>query len=243
MMTYATSSKLLTLKYVPLAWVAVLLTSLTIKLLMIIGIDLHTLATILNLSTTWLPSLIIYDSYQLVVVLLLIYLLRKMGVSLGDIGFKSTRKRYYVFAAILILVLASSVLWGFCDYIVSLLGLSMWWSKEPGTMIKTLSDLLVLSVCPVFLCSPLEEILYRGYLLTATLQRVRRVWLAFTINALVFASIHYAFGPGVMLFILLWTYIPCWLYYKSGSIYPSILFHSLNNLLAYVALPLLLTPT
>ena len=237
----ATSSKLLTLKYVPLAWVAVLLTSLTTKLLMIIGIDLRTLATILNLSTTWLLSLIIYSSYQLVVVLLLIHLLRKMRTSLRDIGFKSTRKRYYVFATIL--VLASSVLWGFCDYIVSLFGLSMWWSKEPGTMIKTLSDLLVLLVCPVFLCSPLEEILYRGYLFTATLQRVRRVWLAFTINAFVFASIHYAFGPGVMLFILLWTYIPCWLYYRSGSIYPSILFHSLNNLLAYVMLPLLFTPS
>ena len=117
----------------------------------------------------------------------------------------------------------------------------MWWSKEPGTMIKTLSDLLVLSICPVLLCGPLEETSYRGYLLTATLQRERRVWLAFTINAFVFASIHYAFGPGVMLFILLWTYIPCWLYYRSGSIYPSILFHSLNNLLAYVMLPLLFT--
>ena len=104
----ATSSKLLTLKYVPLAWVAVLLTSLTTKSLMIIGIDLCTLATILNLSTAWLPSLIIYSSYQLVVVLLLIHLLRKMGISLRDIGFKSARKRYYVFATIL--VFASSVL-------------------------------------------------------------------------------------------------------------------------------------
>ncbi len=125
-----------------------------------IGIDLRTLATILNLSTTWLPSLIIYSSYQLVIVLLLIHLHRKMGTSLRDIGFKSIRKWYYVFATI-ILVLASSVLWGFCDYIVSLFRLSIRWSKEPGTMIKTLSDLLVLSVYPVFLCSPLEETLYR----------------------------------------------------------------------------------
>ena len=54
------SSKLLTLKYVPLAWIAVLLTSLTTKLLMIISIDLRTLAIILNLSTIWLSSLIIY---------------------------------------------------------------------------------------------------------------------------------------------------------------------------------------
>mgnify|MGYP000548297067 CR=1 FL=1 len=100
-------SKLLTLKYVPLAWAAVLLTSLTTKLLMIIGIDLRTLATILNLSTTWLPSLIIYSSYQLVVALLLIHLLKKMGTSLRDIGFKSTRKRYYVFATILVLGIIS----------------------------------------------------------------------------------------------------------------------------------------
>ena len=231
----AASDKPLTLKYAPLAWVAVLSTSFTVKALTILGIDPHALTATLNLSSTWLLSLVIYSLYQSAVVLLLIYLLTRIGASIGGMGFKGTDRRYYLFGAIF--VLASSVLWGFCEHVASLLGLPMWWARGPSIILKTPSDFLVLIICPVLLCSPLEEILYRGYLLTATLQKVRRAWLAFTINALIFASIHYPFGPGVMLFILLWTYIPCWLYYKSGSIYPSILFHSLNNLLAYVVLP------
>ena len=75
----ATTGMLLILKYVPLAWSAVLLTSLTIMLLTNIGIDLRILATILNLSTAWLPTLVVYSSYQLIVVLLLIHLLRRRG--------------------------------------------------------------------------------------------------------------------------------------------------------------------
>ncbi len=55
----APDNRLLPLKYVPLAWIAVLSTSLTIMLLAFIGIDLHTLAVMLGLSTTWLPSLMI----------------------------------------------------------------------------------------------------------------------------------------------------------------------------------------
>ena len=113
----------------------------------------------------------------------------------------------------------------------------MWWSKETPLAIKTPSDFVVLFTCPVILCATLEEVLYRGYILTAIMQRVS-VKKAFIVNSLIFASIHYAFGPGTMLFILIWTFIPCWLYFKSRSIYPSILFHSVNNLLAYVVLPL-----
>jgi len=78
-MMQATTGMLLILKYVPLAWSAVLLTSLTIMLLTNIGIDLRILATILNLSTAWLPTLVVYSSYQLIVVLLLIHLLRRRG--------------------------------------------------------------------------------------------------------------------------------------------------------------------
>ena len=227
-------NRVLPLKYLPLAWVAVLLTGLT-GILIAMGVDFHNLAKLLNLTSSWALSLMIYSTYQLITVLLLIYLLRGAGITLRDIGFKGAPKKYYAFA--LVLVLASSLIWAFCDFIVSQLGLSMWWSKEAPLTIKTPSDFIVLLVCPVFLCATLEEILYRGYILTAIMRRVN-MKTAFIINSLIFASIHYAFGPGTMLFIFFWTFIPCWLYYKSGSIYPSILFHSVNNLLAYVILPL-----
>ena len=120
------------------------------------------------------------------------------------------------------------------------LGLTMlWWgSNNIVAPIKTPVDLLILTIFPIFFCSPLEEILYRGYLLTALAQRLNTT-LAVLIDFLIFASIHYAYGIGTMLFIFFWNFIPCLLYLKTRSLYPSIVFHSANNLIAYVILPLL----
>lgn len=227
--------QVLPLRYLPLAWAAVLLTSLTAKALVVVGIDLHGLAKFLNLTSLWTLSLVVYTAYQLVTVLILFYLLKRVGATPEDIGFRSASKKYYVLA--LLLVPASPLIWAFCDFAVGQLGLSMWWSEETPLAIKTPSDFIALLVCPVFLCATLEEVLYRGYILTATMQRANAK-TAFFINSLIFASIHYAFGLGTMLYIFLWTFVLCWLYLKSKSIYPSMLFHSANNLLAYVVLPL-----
>ena len=226
----------LTLKYLPLAWVAVLLTSLTFEITKVLGIDLDAIKDVLGISSTWTLALLIYDTFQLVTVLFLLYLLRK-EVSFKEIGFRRAHLKYYFFALIFLLIV--QFIWDASEFIVNKIGLPMlWWNGENVAPIKTLSDFLILLIFPVFFCSVLEEVLYRGYILTATLQRLDPK-LAFLINSLIFASIHYAYGPGTMLFIFFWNFIPCWLYFKSKSIYPSILFHSANNLIGYVILPLL----
>ncbi|HIP62971.1 MAG TPA: CPBP family intramembrane metalloprotease [Archaeoglobus profundus] len=224
----------LSLKYLPLAWVAVALTSLTLGIVKSLGIDLDSIRSSLGISSPWTFALPIYDTFQLITVLILLHLLRK-EVSLKEIGFRNTQLKYYLYALGFILIV--QFIWDISEFIVNKIGLPMlWWGGEHVAPIKTLSDLLILLIFPTFFCSTLEEILYRGYLLTATLQRFDPK-IAFLINSLIFASIHYAYGPGVMLFIFFWNFIPCWLYFKSKSIYPSILFHSVNNLIAYVILP------
>jgi len=225
----------LSLKYLPLAWVAVALTSLTLGIVKSLGIDLDSIRSSLGISSPWTFALPIYDTFQLITVLILLHLLRK-EVSLKEIGFRNTQLKYYLYALGFILIV--QFIWDISEFIVNKIGLPMlWWGGEHVAPIKTLSDLLILLIFPTFFCSTLEEILYRGYLLTATLQRFDPK-IAFLINSLIFASIHYAYGPGVMLFIFFWNFIPCWLYFKSKSIYPSILFHSVNNLIGYVILPL-----
>lgn len=225
------------IKYLPLAWVAALSTSLTIVLLKIFGIDFSALASSLNLSSSWTLALPIYDTFQLIIVLILLHLLRKEGISLKEVGFKKPHFKYYVFALIPLLIV--QFIWDASEFIVNQFGMQMlWWGGENIAPIKTFQDFLILLIFPAFFCSPLEEILYRGYLLKAMLQKMD-VKTAFAINSLIFASIHYAYGPGTMLFIFFWNFIPCWLYYKSKSIYPGILFHSANNLIGYVILPLL----
>ncbi len=82
-----------------------------------------------------------------------------------------------------------------------------------------------------------EELLFRGVLLSALLQRWRVGW-AIAVSSLLFAMAHL---PGLQ---YQWYALPdllllalglAWLRLRSGSIWPSVLAHSTNNLLAVVA--------
>ncbi len=81
-----------------------------------------------------------------------------------------------------------------------------------------------------------EELLFRGVLLSALLQRWRVGW-AIAVSSLLFALAHL---PGLQ---YQWYALPdllllavglAWLRLRSGSIWPSVLAHSTNNLLAVV---------
>jgi membrane protease YdiL (CAAX protease family) len=61
---------------------------------------------------------------------------------------------------------------------------------------------------------------------------------AFSIAGLVFASAHIFVGPGTILIIFLWSFIPAYLFLKCGNLYPAFCFHILNNCVAYVVFPL-----
>jgi len=92
----SSEEQVLPLKYLPLAWVAVLLTGLT-KITVAMNVNLHDLAKLLNLTSAWSLSLIIYSAYQLIVVLLLVYLLKRVGIAARNIGFKRTSKKILCF--------------------------------------------------------------------------------------------------------------------------------------------------
>lgn len=77
-----------------------------------------------------------------------------------------------------------------------------------------------------------EELVFRGAVLRALLRWTPRHWLAIVISALLFALIHanpiqmpHAFLVGLLL---------GWLYYRTDSIVPGIVYHWVNNSIAYV---------
>lgn len=81
-----------------------------------------------------------------------------------------------------------------------------------------------------------EELLFRGVLLSALLQRWRTGW-AITLCSLLFALAHL---PGLQYQwyalpdLLLLAFALAWLRLRSASIWPAVLAHSTNNLLAVV---------
>jgi hypothetical protein len=93
---------------------------------------------------------------------------------------------------------------------------------------------LPLTVVVVTVGPLVEELLFRGVLLSALLRRCHVGW-AVTITSLLFALIHlpglqfqwYGLPDLTLLALLL-----AWLRLHSGSIWPAVLAHSINNLLA-----------
>lgn len=85
----------------------------------------------------------------------------------------------------------------------------------------------------VGLLAPLvEEIVFRGAILRALLSQFSKAWVAILISAVLFAAIHanpaqmpHAFVVGLLL---------GWMYWRTSSILPGMVYHFVNNSVAYV---------
>lgn len=78
-----------------------------------------------------------------------------------------------------------------------------------------------------------EEIIFRGYLF-GTLRRSLPVWAAAVLTSLVFGLIHLQWNVGVDVFVM--SLVSCFLRYKTGSLWASILLHMAKNGLAFYTL-------
>jgi len=92
---------------------------------------------------------------------------------------------------------------------------------------------LVAVVIVVTVLAPIaEEILFRGYIFTALRGRAG-VWGAAILSGLVFGGVHAVGSPIEFLLPLAFLgFVLCIVYWKTGSLYPSIGLHALNNSIA-----------
>lgn len=96
-------------------------------------------------------------------------------------------------------------------------------------LLLLLSGALVVLVAPV-----VEEIFFRGFCFRAVRNRFGFVVSAVSVST-VFGLLHYS-GPetlGVIPPLAFLGVMFCWLYERSGSLWPSILLHMLNNTVAF----------
>lgn len=100
-----------------------------------------------------------------------------------------------------------------------------------GTTLLLLSAALTCVVAPV--C---EELLFRGFIFTA-LRNWKGTWPAAIITGLLFGGVHVGSAPVIDLVPLAFLgFGLCLLYRITGSLYPCIAAHSLNNSIAYGSL-------
>ena len=83
------------------------------------------------------------------------------------------------------------------------------------------------------LLAPLaEELVFRGAILRALLQWINRPWVAIALSALFFAAAH--LNPAQLPHAFLVGLLLGWLYYRTNSIIPGMVYHWVNNSVAYV---------
>lgn len=98
-------------------------------------------------------------------------------------------------------------------------------------LLLALSALLTTVIAPI--C---EEMLFRGYIF-ATLSKWRGWLPAAVLTGVLFGAVHAGSAPAADLVPLaMLGFVLCWLYRRSGSLYPCIATHSLNNSIAFGAL-------
>ena len=76
-----------------------------------------------------------------------------------------------------------------------------------------------------------EEVVFRGAILRALLEKMKSHWAAIAVSALVFSVAHG--NPAQMPHALLVGLLLGWMYYRTGSILPGVALHWVNNTAAY----------
>ena len=100
-----------------------------------------------------------------------------------------------------------------------------------GTALLLLSAGLTCVIAPMA-----EEMLFRGYIFTA-LRNLRGTLPAAVLTGIVFGGVHYGSAPVLDLVPLgILGFGLCLLYRYTGSLYPSMIAHSLNNSIAFASL-------
>jgi membrane protease YdiL (CAAX protease family) len=85
----------------------------------------------------------------------------------------------------------------------------------------------------VGLLAPLaEEVVFRGAILRSLLRWHHNHWVAIAISAALFALTH--MNPAQMPHALLIGVLLGWMYYRTDSILPGVVYHWVNNSVAYV---------
>lgn len=79
-----------------------------------------------------------------------------------------------------------------------------------------------------------EEVVFRGAILRKLLGMMdeKRHWVAIAISALVFGLVHINIPQGIHAFLI--GLLLGWMYYRTRSILPGILFHWVNNSVAFI---------
>lgn len=109
--------------------------------------------------------------------------------------------------------------------------------EMPEQMMKTFEEVMKkpIGYVVIGILAPFaEEVVFRGAILRKLLGMMdeKRHWVAIVLSALVFGLVHLNIPQGIHAFLI--GLLLGWMYYRTRSILPGILFHWVNNSVAFI---------
>lgn len=185
-----------------------------------------------------MSSFFIYMAWNWAVICLGYLLVRRLNITWKDLGFTNFRLRD-MGLAITGALIGLCVVYPLSTFIVKLFGLPP--MRSMSYSLADPVDIASALVATVLVGSLAEDILFRGFLLSTLRIRISNLWCVGSIGVIMFTLIHLPyFGWAGIVFVLLWSPLTVGLFLWRRSIYPSYAMHVLNNLFAYVIVPLFL---
>ncbi len=226
----------LSLKWLPLAWFGLIFTTLVFTVFGMIERGDPTRLIKARFGDVSLFAFAAYTIGLIVATLILRYLLGKRHLGWSDVGVTgglSGRAVLYAFGGWLV----AFFLYYFVEVTLTRIGVKMFWNEGEFFRLDTTWRVVGIGLATLVVAPVAEEILYRGYILQALLARFSPLTAA-VLSSLIFASIHIAIGPGMIVYLFLGALIPAFLYIRFKSIYPCVIMHFMNNVVAYIIIPL-----
>lgn len=164
---------------------------------------------------------------------ILAVLVKKTGAGLKGLGLRKPQKIWFLLVLGLYIVQISLIITIFM--LVKMIIPAIDTEQEQAVLEFGRSGwgYLLSAVSSVMVAPVIEELLFRG-ILFAGLAKRWPIWLAAVVSSLAFAFLHGQVNVGIYTFIL--GCLLSWSYVRSGSLYPGIVLHFVNNLVAFVLL-------
>jgi membrane protease YdiL (CAAX protease family) len=232
----ATSQPRLSLKWLPVAWISLGFTTLVFTVFGMVEKGDPTRMIEAVFGDVPLFAFIAYTVGLLGALITLRYLLGRRHLGWRDVGVKgrlSKTSAFYAFGGWLV----AFFLFYFVETVLARVGVKMFWNEREFFGLDTVWRAIGICLATLVIAPIVEEIIYRGYVLQSLLEKFS-TFTAAILSALIFASIHIGIGPGMVVYVFFGGLIPVYLYIRFRSIYPCVIMHFLNNIVAYVVIPL-----
>ncbi len=229
----------LPLHFLPLAFGGVIATAATLTALPALGIPHAQAVRAVGLEDVALFRMALYALWAAVAAAGLVAALTRQGIRLENLGWRgdlSLGGAGWAIAATLMAI----ALWPPLDALRQAMGIPLYWTpgQERFVSPRTGWEFLVAALAGLILVPPAEETLFRGYVLQALRTRMGPV-AAVLLHNLLFAFYHLGVGPGLVLYMFFWSFLPALLFLRYRSVYPGMLMHFLNNIFVDLLVPIL----